>query len=981
MGLLAKIGDFCSDLFTGFTAMYTPNGGAIITAQTQRENAIITAQTQRENAIINATVQRQNTIDKINADWNLQQDRQEFQAEIENRRQNFEVKKLEAQWLHQYNLQKDSQQFNYEEGRRKHQESVALANLNHENQQKIERFRQEWENIRLQKRQDFELLIFEERKKHEWEIKEYDRQTSMMISNINLKNTLVSAEYSRILDKHPLVTLCAPTLDFYKNLNLQNSTPLLIIISPPAVEFEQYPHAAQGFAKIETKLTDNLHEFLDQNYNLSQSIRPTKFLGSSWETKSIHGHGAMSILHYTHKSVPTVVIESKVDGDTINIYLGFWDSMDSDFKYKKVMSIPWQEFLYPLARENAKKWREAKNKLFELGRTPAEIDARGGDNQKNLLLLEEEEINQQYDINTKINYHINGDEYTKELAEFLSVIHCLFAGLAADQYHLAHSNVMPILPQKLPELLQNVPDGDAKQSLIQRIIKIYEENYQGIELLNPSLLPDLVLDFAASLFTLNESVFAREQLNLALNCWLKLRGVILTPQSDSVIFTGHLLKAIATVVTPLDQEYITKVNPLLSKLNETPISIIDLCYNRGAKRLETGQVSLAITDFTQVIDLANSGQKSTKYASVLEYAYYCRGQCFAPLKNYQNAIADFTQAIAIKSDYLDCYYQRGNAYYHQGSHQKAIADYERALYLQPDWPEVAKQKAIVQGVLDEIIRKKDSDEAEKIRLQNEKGELFTFDVVKVNSQGTIISTVSTTGYQKKYDIGNGVILEMVYIPPGSFKRSDGKTVTIKEPFYMGKYPVTNEQYQQIIGSSSSGSGFDGKKQPVVNVSWDQAQDFCDRLSQKITLKCLLTTESQWEYACRAGTDSEFYFGETITTDLANYDGNYTYGNGPKGEYRQKTTEVGSFPPNAFGLYDLHGNVWEWCLDDWHDDYSRTPIDGSANITTNINNYKVMCGGSWSYDPQYCRGAVRDWVTRDSRFRDGGFRLVFSPFRT
>ncbi|HEY9705247.1 MAG TPA: hypothetical protein V6C58_22605, partial [Allocoleopsis sp.] len=392
-----------------------------------------------------------------------------------------------------------------------------------------------------------------------------------------------------------------------------------------------------GFHKIETKLTDNLRDFLDQNYSLSGSVRPTKFLGGTWETKRLHAEGAMEILHYTHKSVPTVVIESKVDGDTINIYLGFWDSMYITYKYKKVMSIPWQDVLYPLARENAKKWREARNKLLELGRTPAEIEARGGDNQKNLRLLEEEEINQQYGINTEINYHINGDEYTKELAEFLAICHCIFAGLAADQYHLCHSNIMPVLPQKLPELLQNVPDGQVKQNLIKDIINIYQESYRGIQVLNPTLVPELALDFAVSLLSLQESSFAREQLNFALTSWLQLRQVILTPQSDQVIFTQHLLKAIASVVTPLDQVYITKVNHLLFKLNESIISIIDLCYNRGSQRLKSGEINPAIIDFSQVVNLATSGQKSNQYASILEYAYYTRGVCYVNVQNYQEA--------------------------------------------------------------------------------------------------------------------------------------------------------------------------------------------------------------------------------------------------------------------------------------------------------------------------------------------------------
>jgi formylglycine-generating enzyme required for sulfatase activity len=110
------------------------------------------------------------------------------------------------------------------------------------------------------------------------------------------------------------------------------------------------------------------------------------------------------------------------------------------------------------------------------------------------------------------------------------------------------------------------------------------------------------------------------------------------------------------------------------------------------------------------------------------------------------------------------------------------------------------------------------------------------------------------------------------------------------------------------------SDFKGEKRPVEKVSWDEAVEFCNKLSQKTRKTYRLLSEAEWEYACRAGTTTPFYFGNTITPDLANYNGNDPYGAAPKGLYRQQTTDVGSFPPNSFGLYDMHGNVWEWCSD-------------------------------------------------------------------
>jgi formylglycine-generating enzyme required for sulfatase activity len=143
----------------------------------------------------------------------------------------------------------------------------------------------------------------------------------------------------------------------------------------------------------------------------------------------------------------------------------------------------------------------------------------------------------------------------------------------------------------------------------------------------------------------------------------------------------------------------------------------------------------------------------------------------------------------------------------------------------------------------------------------------------------------------------------------------------------------------------------------------------------------LSSEAEWEYACRAGTTTPFSFGETISPELANYNGNYTYGKEPKGKYRKKTTPVGSFPPNAFGLYDMHGNVWEWCEDFWHETYEGVPNDGSAWLTGGNQNLRVLRGGSWFDDPWFCRCANRDGYDPDFGLNFNGFRVVSSVVTT
>ncbi len=240
------------------------------------------------------------------------------------------------------------------------------------------------------------------------------------------------------------------------------------------------------------------------------------------------------------------------------------------------------------------------------------------------------------------------------------------------------------------------------------------------------------------------------------------------------------------------------------------------------------------------------------------------------------------------------------------------------------------------------------------------------------------------------DLGNGVKLEMIAIPRGTFwmgspeneaERYDNEgpqhQVTVPS-FFMGKYPLTQAQYQAIIGNNPS--YFKGNNRPVETVSWDDAVLFCEELSQRTGKSYRLPSEAEWEYACRAGTKTPFSFGDNITTDLVNYNGNYPYKSAPKGKYREQTTDVGTFPPNAFGLYDMHGNVWEWCEDDWHENYINAPTNGSAWNSQSVIKYKSLRGGSWSYNAGPCRAANRSWLSRGSRYDLYGFRVV-SSFRT
>lgn len=281
------------------------------------------------------------------------------------------------------------------------------------------------------------------------------------------------------------------------------------------------------------------------------------------------------------------------------------------------------------------------------------------------------------------------------------------------------------------------------------------------------------------------------------------------------------------------------------------------------------------------------------------------------------------------------------------------------------------------------------------------------------------SLVNTPSVSTPQDSTNGTVLApvMVAIKGGSFQMGSDESedekpihrVTLSD-FSIGKYEVTVEQFAAFINDNAyktdadkqgssyvwTGSSYEEKKgvnwkcdvsgkirpkeeytHPVIHVSWNDATAYAQWLSNKTSKKYRLPTEAEWEYACRAGTNTPFNTGENLTTDQANYNGNYPYKNFPKGKYLEKTTPVGSFAPNAWGLYDMHGNVYEWCSD-WYDaDYYKKSAAQNPNNSIS-SSIRVLRGGSWNYRGQYCRSAYRNYYAPAYRFNTFGFRLVFVP---
>jgi formylglycine-generating enzyme required for sulfatase activity len=399
------------------------------------------------------------------------------------------------------------------------------------------------------------------------------------------------------------------------------------------------------------------------------------------------------------------------------------------------------------------------------------------------------------------------------------------------------------------------------------------------------------------------------------------------------------------------------------------------------KRVEAGQGKFSL--FVRKI----LEGKQQEWGISPEVAQEIENRVLQPYREYQGKLTEYeqtlTEAVAMGYPFSE-------------SEQAELKEYQQQLKLRDeDIAEIDRQMFPLRistswkAMMDENITQTDSN----IQLS-----VIEFTSVKVDPQGNIINRPQCKAEIFIEDLGNDVSLTMVKIPSGEFLmgshiseegRFDHENpqhqVKVSE-FYMGQTLVTQAQWQQIMGNNPSRFTGDGKL-PVEQVSWLHTQEFCQKLFQRTQREYRLPSEAEWEYACRAGTTTAFYFGETISSEVANYRAQdwesygttYAgkYGDSKLGKYREKTTPVGEFPPNPLALYDLHGNLWEWCQDNWHKNYQGAPDDGSAwlDIESSETTFKVLRGGCWFYFPRYCRSAFRINDTPDNHEGYIGFRVV------
>ena len=503
--------------------------------------------------LVSAGLARMNTSDmieaneknlntRIAADFGLEQKRELFQGFLEDKREKFQDHLADKQhsvqdYLQQRQHKHDSlnqqlrflQQYLLQEDQQEHQE--RMVKLAAKYQRKLEIMRQEYEDKRLEKRMKFEEFLFEKRKELERELKQFERETQVLLSLLTLRNMQQNADYQRLHDVYPLVVPFSVTLDYYaKQQTLDKPLSPLLILAPPAVEFEKAPHAAQGFARLETRLTDCVRDFFSAHYPLQHPSTPVKFLGNAYKTKSIRGEAAVEILFNTHQAVPTLLLESQADGDAIKLYVAWWEIGDASPEYKKFLTINWRDVSGLTGKESGNS-----------------EDATAG---------------------------------MQSLAEFLGFCENVLASLFIDRYYLKQYQVTPQLPGLLPELLPAAHDQHTEQ-LVAAIAAHYTAMYQELEPTMPTLLPDIAIAVAASLAQIGYETAARQQFDYSARQWLRVRNAA-APSDDSL---EALLTALETILNDCDLPYIEQVNRCLSLLHERPITL-DNAHRRAKMERE-----------------------------------------------------------------------------------------------------------------------------------------------------------------------------------------------------------------------------------------------------------------------------------------------------------------------------------------------------------------------------------------------------------
>ncbi|NEP39779.1 MAG: tetratricopeptide repeat protein [Okeania sp. SIO2G4] len=576
------------------------------------------------------------------------------------------------------------------------QDNFDLEKLSQDNSQELQAFIQIAETTRLETNIDFPRWLLEQEKAIQIELLKQNYELQRELVAYQRETSLQIIEEQKRLENSPIWLVAADILNSDPE---EKILPLRVFFAPPKLVFDRLEAAnnyPNFFPNIELTLADGLRQFF---INYTAKGREIDFLAGAWVSKSFHSEASIKALFGVLKSQPTLVLESEVNGNYLNFRIAYWSLGWSKYRYDPIISrLPYQDILYESAKLRARRWLAIRSKLIATGEKGKKIDELyGGNNLINLKKLQREQKFRKAGIDISeldMNYIVNQKDF-EELGKFLTLYHCIFAGLVADEYFLVEYNLPPILPELLPDLIKNLPESPEVDEMMESVILYYQKIYQYLEIQRSGWMPELTLDLAQSLANLQNKVWAITQIEHSLKYWLKSRGLSSVP--DKLIL---LLEAIESVVKAEDLEYVNKLNQCLTAIGETrQLNIMEICYKRAVSNFKQEDYLGAISDFDHAIKLnQNWGE-----------AYYNRGFVYGKIGQYQAAINDFTQALQINENWVDAYNKRGDTFNQLGQYEQAITDYQQALKLQPDCEDARRNLGIVQGVVAEIKRQQQEE--------------------------------------------------------------------------------------------------------------------------------------------------------------------------------------------------------------------------------------------------------------------------------
>ncbi|MEB3188976.1 MAG: formylglycine-generating enzyme family protein [Snowella sp.] len=837
-------------------------------------------------------------ISSISNAWSSHKNRQSSERiSALNRDSSEEVARLSRK--HSAELQYNQIKFSILQQRENQDFQRELAELSHERLKEIEAFRAEVNFAINQKNLDFQKWRFEEEKKIQFEILQLQQDFQRDLVRLQHHNAVEQMREKSRSDKSPIANL---SFDLLENSFAQGVMPLKLFLAPPFLDHD--PSTGKPLTSgYETYLAEEIEQFLHQGY-LGSPHHPVQLVDRAWESKKWGGSSALQALHGQLKSIPVLVLESDINlGDLVNFKLGYWSA--GDISYTKTTILSGQsldDLLYSVAKNRAKEWEVTRQKLQEMGKDEAFIKEKGGLNEENLQILQEElaekaEFEQHgLDLTVKKDYKLSNLDY-RAFYQYLAVWHCLAIGLYADILFLGNSwDNTPLLPSFIPYLLEKYQSNplltpDFWQEAISKIVKCYGDFYDSLTVDSAYCAPDVRMKLALSLANLPREYgyLALEQGNKAFSDWLDVNNV----PSDKVfdVENDEDCQVLKRIIYQEDKPFLESLKLLLGKV-------------RDADKIEASQTE-------GINSLLLGWQFLSRFGNI---------------------------------------------------------------------PQLPAMEAIdLPMIVDEKVKPNMPNPSENFT-EMLPGEV-ALEMISIPAGEFMMGS---DGYD---DLKHDFHLEHI---PDHDAASPMHKVKVQS-FCMGKSPITQAQYEAVMGNNPSAETYNNAY-PVNGVNWNMAQEFCQKLSELTGKNYQLPTESQWEYACRAGTTTKYFFGEkcqyiqkyaTIRyhRHLFFLDKRkngfvesfiFNYHNSPGIGIRL----VMSFKPNPWGLYDLLGNVWEWCEDDWIDGYYGHPSDGSAVITG--SNQKAVRGGCFNSSQNDCCSFSRSF--RDSNIADNtiGFRVVCVP---